>query len=216
MSSLFQFPPYTISYVENDRRTYYWCQEKTDSLPEMCGLDTYRAMSIEELCSGCYTVQGTGIALTSFTGSPEGYADNGSRTLGDLLHFYRDLRHQATQTTLMKNNTDQSHPIRRACSRLGKVPLMDAISFQHVTELSVLICLNWLGLSKDASIDDFFQVNRRDWAKPAPEWITKAHDMLLDLIVLPCFGFMGDPSTVEPPEHSEFIDSILDLTPYEV
>jgi hypothetical protein len=202
--------------MEGSQRTYFCREGETESAPELCGLYTYPVMSIMEFCSGCYTVQGTGIALTSHTGSLEGYADDGSRTLGDLLHFYRDLRHQATQTTLMKPNTDQGHPIRRACSRLGQVPLMDAIAFQDESELSVLICLNWLGLSKDASIDDFFQVNRRDWAKPAPEWKTKAYDKLLDLTVLPCFGFMGDPSADEPPEHSDFVNSIFDLTRHEV
>lgn len=217
MSSLFQFPP--ISYVENDRRTYYWCQEKTDSMSKLSGMHTYPAMSVLEISSGCYTVQATGTALNRYAGNLSGDAIYERRTLGHLLHFYRDLRHQATQTTLMKlKGTDQNHPMRRSYTFLGNIPLMDVIALQPDSEVSVLICLYLLGLSENASIDDLLQANHRDWAKqPATESTTKAYERLLDLDILPAFVLSDTPSTIELSGQSDFSNDGLfgELTQHE-
>ncbi|KAH8084081.1 hypothetical protein HD553DRAFT_356109 [Filobasidium floriforme] len=192
--------------------------EMTDSISKLSGVHTYPAMSVSEISSGCYTVQATGTALNRYAGNLSGDAIYERRTLGHLLHFYRDLRHQATQTTLMKHNTDQSHPIRRAFSRLAQVPLKDVIDLQHDAEISVLICLCLLGLSENASIDDLLQANHRDWAKQlATESTTRAYDWLLNLDILPAFVFSDTPSTIELSEQSISLNGGMfdELTLYE-
>lgn len=229
MSSLFRFPPNSALHVEGSTRTYFWRREKTDCLPALCGLHTYPAMSVTEDFDGYYTVQGTSTALTECGDSTNGDAKYGRRSLRDLLHLYRDLRHQATLRTLVEHNPEQSDKMKRVCSLLGNVPLMNALVFQDELDsraksckgfekTAVSMCLKWLGLPEDASLDDLFQASLGDWAsQPTPQWTEIEYHGLLDLPLLPSFLFGDSSSTIELSEHPALTNDRLfgELTRHE-
>jgi len=170
MSSLFRFPPDDSAlHVEGSIRTYFW-REKPDCLTATCGIDTYSAISVTEVIDGYYMVEGTGTALNVCGDSINGQAKYGRRSLRDLLHFYRDLRHQATLPTLLKQNPKQSDKMKRVCSILGNLPLMNVLVFQdeldsraklcRFEKTAASMCFKWLGLPEDASVVDLFFYKR--------------------------------------------------------
>jgi hypothetical protein len=228
MLSLFRFPPDDSAlHVEGSIRTYFW-KEKTDCLTATCGIDTYSAISVTEVIDGYYMVEGTGTALNVCGDSTNGHAKYGGRSLRDLLHFYRDLRHQATLPTLLKQNPKQSDKMKRVCSILGNLPLMNVLVFQDEVDSRAKLCrfektaasmwFKWLGLPEDASVDDLFQASLADWAdQPSPQWSKMEYHGLLDLPLLPFFIFGDTPNTVEFSEHSNFPNSGLldEITRYE-
>lgn len=93
-----------------------------------------------------------------------------------------------------------------------------AKSCKGFEKTAVSMCLKWLGLPEDASLDDLFQASLGDWAsQPTPQWTEIEYHGLLDLPLLPSFLFGDSSSTIELSEYPNSSNDRLfdELTRYE-